>query len=111
MNLGKSIQAIRKRQGFTQEALADKAGLSRPSLSQIENNSIRPTEDTLKRISEALEVPESLIYIHSFEKEDVPDAKRGIYDQLFPIIQEMIQRVALEGAKPSDSGEEKQETK
>jgi len=106
MNLGKSIQSIRKRQGLTQEVLADKVGISRPSLSQIENNSVRPEQDTLKRICEALEVPESLVYIHSFEKEDVPDSKRGIYEQLFPIIKEMIQRVATEGTKSAAGGDE-----
>jgi hypothetical protein len=50
----------------------------------------------LKRLCAALNVPESLVYIHSFEKEDVPESKRALYDQLFPVIQEMIQRVAGE---------------
>lgn len=104
MNIGKSIQAIRKRQGLTQEALADKAGLSRPSLSQIENNSAQPEKDTLERICAALEVPLSLLYIYSFEKEDVPEAKRGIYDHYFPLIQEMIKKFAEEGTKPDEGG-------
>jgi transcriptional regulator with XRE-family HTH domain len=93
MNLGKTIRDIRKRQDFTQDELADAAGISRTSLSQIENG-VRPGEDTFKRICAALNVPESLVYIHSFEKEDVPDSKRDLYDQLFPVIQDMIQRVA-----------------
>jgi len=103
MNLGKSIQSIRKRQGLTQEVLAGKVGISRPSLSQIENNSVRPEQDTLKRICEALEVPESLLYIHSFEKEDVPASKRSMYEKLFPIIQHMIQELTTEEKKP-DAG-------
>jgi len=110
MNLGRSIQTLRKRQGLTQEALADKAGLSRPSLSQIENNLARPEQDTLKRICEALEVPESLIYIYSFEKEDVPESKRAIYDFLFPTIQDMISRVAVEGTK-GGGGDDRPEEK
>ena len=95
MNLGKTIRDLRKRQNLTQDALADAAGISRTSLSQIENG-VRPGEDTFKRLCTALTVPESLVYIHSFEKEDVPESKRILYDQLFPIIQEMIQRVAGE---------------
>ena len=95
MNLGRTIRDIRKRQGLTQLALADAAGISRTSMSQIENG-VRPGEETLKSICTALQVPESLLYIHSMEKEDVPESKRILYDQLFPVIQEMIQRVAGE---------------
>jgi len=106
MNLGRTIQMLRKRQGLTQEALADKAGLSRPALSQIENNSVRPGQDTLKRICEALEVPESLVYIHSFEKEDVPEGKQAIYNHYFPIIQEMIKKIAEEGLEGATGGDQ-----
>lgn len=95
MNLGKTIRDIRKGQSMTQDTLADAAGISRTSLSQIENG-VRPGEDTLKRLCAALNVPESLVYIYSFEKEDVPESKRALYDQLFPLIQDMIQRVAGE---------------
>lgn len=95
MNIGKAIRDIRKRQGITQDGLADAAGISRTSLSQIENG-VRPGEDTLKRLCAALNVAESLVYIYSFEKEDVPESKRALYDQLFPVIQDMIQRVAGE---------------
>ena len=95
MNIGKAIRDIRKNQGITQDALADTADISRTSLSQIENGA-RPGEDTLKRLCAALNVPESLVYIYSFEKEDVPESKRTLYDQLFPVIKDMIQRVAGE---------------
>lgn len=100
MNLGKSIQSLRKSQGLTQEVLAERSGLSRPAISQIENNSVRPEEETLTRICKALDVPLSLLYINSFEKEDVPESKQGMYDQLFPIIKNMIEQLALEGNKP-----------
>jgi len=95
MNIGNAIRDIRKKQGKTQDELADAAGISRTSLSQIENG-VRPGEDTLRRICSALNVPESLVYIYSFEKEDVPESKRAMYDQLFPVIQDMIKRVAGE---------------
>ncbi|MDP4150792.1 MAG: helix-turn-helix transcriptional regulator [Bacteroidota bacterium] len=106
MNLGKSIQSLRKRQRLTQEALAGRAGLSRPSLSQIENNGYRPSGDTLKRICAALEVPESLVYINAFEREDVPASKQGTYDLVFPLIQDMILRVADEGPKNGNAAKE-----
>lgn len=95
MNLGRTLRDLRKQQSLTQDELADAAGISRTSLSQIENGS-RPADDTLKRICAVLNVPESLVYINSFEKEDVPESKRALYDQLFPVIQDMIRRVAGE---------------
>jgi transcriptional regulator with XRE-family HTH domain len=104
MNLGKTIRDLRKRQGLTQGALADAAGISRTAMSQIENG-VRPGEETLKSICAALQVPESLLYIHSMEKEDVPESKRVLYDQLFPVIQEMIQRVAGEETKNTAASE------
>jgi transcriptional regulator with XRE-family HTH domain len=95
MNLGKTIRDFRKGKGLTQDELAAAADISRTTLSQIENG-VRPGEDTLKRLCDALNVPPSLVYIHSFEKEDVPESKRALYDQLFPVIQNMIQQVAGE---------------
>jgi transcriptional regulator with XRE-family HTH domain len=95
MNIGKAIRELRKRRGLTQEALADAAGITRPSLSQIENG-VRPGEDTQKKICLALNIPESLLYIYSFEKEDVPENKQQVYDLLFPTIQDMIKRIAGE---------------
>jgi len=102
MNLGRTIQLLRKRQGLTQEALAEKAGLSRPSLSQIENNAVRPEQDTLKRLSEALGVPESFVYLYSFEREDVPEGRRDKYDVLFPIIENLIEQLVETGPDPDD---------
>ena len=57
---------------------------------------MRPREDTLKQLCASLKVAEPMVYIYSFEKEDVPESSRALYDQLFPVIQDMIQRVAGE---------------
>jgi len=108
MNLGKSIQSLRKSQGLTQEALAERVGVSRPAISQIENNSVRPEQETITSICKALNVPESLLYINSFEKEDVAESQRMMYDKLFPIIQNMIEELGLEGKKGEASTDEKQ---
>lgn len=89
MNIGNAIQKLRKEKGFTQEVLSGKARITQAALSQIENGS-RPGEETLKKISDALGIPESLIYINAIEREDVPKNKRMLYDQLFPVIQQMI---------------------
>lgn len=89
MDIGKAIQKLRKEKEYSQSTLAGKAGITQAALSQIENGT-RPGEETLKKISDALGIPESLIYTYAIEREDVPKNKRLLYDQLFPVIQQMI---------------------
>jgi len=89
MNIGKAVQELRKEKGFTQEILASKVGITQAALSQIENGT-RPGEETLKKICDGLGIPESMIYTYAIEREDVPEEKRMLYDQLFPVIQQMI---------------------
>jgi transcriptional regulator with XRE-family HTH domain len=93
MNVGKAIKELRKRVGMTQEDLATAANITQAALSGIENGK-RPGTETLKRISKALQVPESLIYIMGIEKEDVPKGKQLLFDQLFPVITSLVMKVA-----------------
>ncbi|HVX26160.1 MAG TPA: helix-turn-helix transcriptional regulator [Parafilimonas sp.] len=93
MNLGKAIKEIRKQKGLTQSELAKAANLTQAALSQIENGK-RPGIQTLKKISKALKIPESLIYANSIEKTDVPKNKQLLYDQLFPVIQNLILQIS-----------------
>lgn len=56
VDLGLLIAALRKRQGLSQEQLAEKANISRSTLSAIEvaSNSRSLTVDTLYKIADAL---------------------------------------------------------
>jgi len=38
IELGKQIKTLRKQKGLSQEALAQRVGISRPTLSKLENN-------------------------------------------------------------------------
>tara|TARA_R110000796_G_scaffold183498_2_gene299987 strand:- start:51877 stop:52482 length:606 start_codon:yes stop_codon:yes gene_type:complete len=61
-NLSKKVKELRKRKGFSQEELAENSGLSLRTIQRIENGETEPTGETLKRISNALNVsPEELI--------------------------------------------------
>jgi transcriptional regulator with XRE-family HTH domain len=93
MDLGKAIKEIRKSKGFSQERLAKAAGVTQAALSQIENGK-RPGSSTLQKISSALEIPESLIYAMGIEKGDVPEKNQLLYDELFPVVESMIKRIA-----------------
>ena len=56
VRLGPRVRELRRQRGMTLRHLADKAGLSAPLLSKVENNVISPTIPTLWRICEALGV-------------------------------------------------------
>lgn len=97
MNLGHAIKEIRKSKGWSQTELAEKANMSQTALSQIEKGkSKRPGIETLKKISQALEIPESLIYVMGLEKSDVPSSKQILYEKLFPVIKGLVIQIATD---------------
>jgi len=62
ITLGSQIEKLRKRQGFSQEVLAEETGLNLRTIQRIENNETVPRADSLKRITDALKVtPDELI--------------------------------------------------
>jgi transcriptional regulator with XRE-family HTH domain len=92
MNLGKAIKELRKEKGLSQEELAAASSITQAALSQIENGK-RPGSGTLTKVSKALKVPVSLIYVLGMEKDDVPKERKLIYDQLFPVVQSLILQI------------------
>jgi len=54
--LGEAIRAKRKRAGFSQEKLAEKANLSTVFVSRIERGKESPTVDNLAKLARALGV-------------------------------------------------------
>lgn len=94
MNIGKAIKELRTQKKVSQKVLAEKTSITQAALSAIENGA-RPNPENLKKICQALEVPESLIYIMGLEKEDVPDEKKVLYEELFPVIETLIRKVAM----------------
>lgn len=66
LNIGAEVKCLRKDRQFTLQDLSDRTGLSKPLLSQVENNLVIPPLPTLHRISNALKVPMT----HFLSKED-----------------------------------------
>lgn len=61
-DLGKRVKELRKRKGISQELLAENSGLSLRTIQRIENSETQPTGDSIKRLSNGLEVtPNELI--------------------------------------------------
>ena len=56
MNLGDQIKKYRKQSGLTQVQLSEKSKISRSYLADIEKNRYNPSLETLKSISQALNI-------------------------------------------------------
>ena len=54
--LGARVAALRKEKGYTQERLADRAGLSIPFISDIENDKRSPGSESLLKLADAFGV-------------------------------------------------------
>ncbi|MDO3377617.1 helix-turn-helix domain-containing protein [Geoalkalibacter halelectricus] len=65
LQIGIKVRRLRQEKRLTLQALSDATGLSKPLLSQIENDQVIPPLATLLRISKALKVG-----IHSFFEEE-----------------------------------------
>lgn len=93
MNIGYAIKSIRRQLGITQYDLADKCGISQTSLSQIENGIKRPSNRTIKKICQVLDLPESVIYIIGMQDTDVPVSRKDVYDMIFPSIRNLALQI------------------
>lgn len=52
--LGNAIRCARRERGLSQEVLSGLAGIARTHLAMVENGTMRPTIETLCKISQAL---------------------------------------------------------
>lgn len=94
MNLGKAIKELRNFREMTQYQLMSAAKISQTSLSQIETGKKNPSTKTLVKISAALGVSPSLIYIMGIERTDVPAKKKLLYDALMPAIKGLVLQIS-----------------
>ena len=60
--VAKNLRVVRKQRGFTQEELADLAGINRNYVGQIEREEKSPTIDLLERLTLALEVEPEVFF-------------------------------------------------
>lgn len=65
--IGSNIQRIRKEQGLTLESLAERSGVSKAMLSQIESDKVNPTVLTIWKIARGLDVELDAILKGSWE--------------------------------------------
>lgn len=95
MNIGKTIKQLRQAANYNQVELSSKAGITQTSLSQIELGKKRPTQQTLDKICDALDINESILYIMSTSIEDIPVENREAYQDLFPKVKDMLEAMFI----------------
>ncbi|MBO4532348.1 MAG: helix-turn-helix transcriptional regulator [Treponema sp.] len=67
--LGNNIKRIRKEKEWTQEYLAEKAGISVPFMTQIELARKQPSLEVIEKIANALDVPYDVLFINDVSPE------------------------------------------
>lgn len=95
MDIGKTIKKIRQSQSYNQSELAELAGITQTSLSQIESGKKRPNKSTLDKICEVLKINEPALFILSMSKDDIPLENRENYEKIFPSIKEMLEKMFI----------------
>jgi transcriptional regulator with XRE-family HTH domain len=63
--VARNLRVVRKQKGFTQEELADLAGINRNYVGQIEREEKSPTIDLLERLTLALDVEPEVFFLKS----------------------------------------------
>lgn len=61
-HLAENLRRLRKEKGFTQNELAEKAGISRQSIHYIESQVRWPSLEMVSTIAKVLKVPESALF-------------------------------------------------
>ena len=125
LNIGKKMQAFRAKRGMSIREVSQQAGVTPSMLSQIERGLVNPSINTLKMISQALEMPMFLFFKEEGAKEMVvrrdkrktighPEQADVLYSLLTPDVTGSIEfcmmeippRSGSESVAQSHSGEE-----
>ena len=95
MNIGLAIKKIRTEKSVSQKELSKRTNISTTSLSQIEQGVKRPSAKNLKKICDALEIPETLVYFYGLEESDIPVKNKKNYSLDFPALEDMIKKLIV----------------
>lgn len=67
--LGKNIKKLRKEKNWTQEYLAEQAGISVPFMTQIELARKQASLEVIEKIAKALNIPYSYLFLQDSEED------------------------------------------
>jgi XRE family transcriptional regulator, regulator of sulfur utilization len=90
MNLGYTIQKIRKQLGVKQNEFAKICDITPAYLSLIESNRKEPNLSTIKVIAKNLDVPLPILFFLSLDESDINPNKQEAYKIIAPSIKSLI---------------------
>lgn len=73
---GQAVRRHREKQGISQEAFAEKAGIHRTYASSIERGKVQVSIAVAQKLAEALEIPQSRLW-REIERELQPEESDG----------------------------------
>lgn len=73
-DFGKFVRQLRRARGMTQEALAERAGVSADTVRRLEKGEFSPSLDTLRKLTRGLRIDLSSLFL-SFELGEVGSAR------------------------------------
>jgi len=93
---GKRFRQIRKRFGYTQEKMAEIAGIEPQSISKIESGKNFPLLTNLDKIAQKLgiEIEDFFDYSHKVSEPELRNILLKIFDNLTPDNKEKLVRIA-----------------
>jgi transcriptional regulator with XRE-family HTH domain len=106
VKLGRKIRGVRTGKGITIQDIAERSGLSKGFLSQVENDKTSPSLNTLERIAEALGTP--LTYLLLGEQHEpahvrcgerqvlIDESGQGRIEYLTPVARRALQLVLVD---------------
>jgi len=95
--LAKNIKENRRKNGFSQEKLAEKAGISTPFVAMIEVSRKFPTPDVLDRIANALNIKTYQLFTVSPSPEDAMEQLRmSIVKDIDQVVADAVKKAIAE---------------
>jgi len=70
-NISRKIKALRQQQGLSQRSLAEQAGISAASLSQLESGQSSPSVATLEKLADGLGIAVAAFFLETGDQKDI----------------------------------------
>lgn len=121
MEIGEKLRLLRKKRGYTLQQVAMETGYSASLISQVERDLVTPSIATLKKISQALEMPLFALFdeekFQEFAKEDIivrkdqrkriqTDAQKAVFSLLVPNTKRKLEVIMIESEPGGKSGDD-----
>ena len=109
MNLGKTLQIVRKKSGLTQESVAEKLNISRQTISKWEQNETIPNLYESKKLADLYHITIDELFTWNYEQKEIEQIIENTSEETtskidwtktwskkYPVLKEYTKKVKLE---------------